>query len=310
MKIFPKIPAVLLAIFAVPAALAGVPANETSAEISEKSAPADAETLIAARERETLVGALREILERRDAFFAEAENLPESERSRRAEDVAERFAALVVRFPNAVPALYFFAEFLRDGGESARAEELLLKAEKIEPTFAPAQFLLAEILAARGEAENAFPHFAAAIYEEPGNAHRRGVFAEFLVASRERLLEKKCFETRAELDAKMQSEFLVASALEPKNFDALWRYAESFYDAESPDWTRALAAWERVERRISPERRAVLVPATKIHRARALAELGKFDAADALLRETADVPALERSRRKVFGILNAKRTAQ
>lgn len=306
MKIFPKIPAVLLAFFAVPAMLAGVPADE----ISGKTVPADAEALIAARERNTLFGALREILERRDAFFAEAENLPDSERSRRAEDVAERFAALVARFPNAVPALYFFAEFLRDGGEDARAEELLLKAEKIEPTFAPAQFLLAEILAARGEAENAFPHFAAAIYEEPGNAHRRGVFAEFLVASRERLLEKKCFETRAELDAKMQSEFLVASALEPKNFDALWRYAESFYDAETSDWSRALAAWERVERRISPELRAALVPAVKIHRARALAELGKFDAADALLRETAGVPALERSRRKVFEILNAKRTAQ
>lgn len=314
MKIFLKISAALIPIFAVPAALAGAPETEISdenfSEKSGKNASADAESLIAARKRETLVGALRETLERRDAFFAEAENLPENERSRRAEDVAERFAALVARFPNAVPALYFFAEFLRDGGESERAEELLLKAEKIEPKFAPAQFLLAEILAARGEAESAFPRFATAIYEDPGNAHRRGVFAEFLIASRERLLEKKCFETRAELDAKMQSEFLIASALEPKNFDALWRYAESFYDTEAPDWSRALAAWERAERRIPPERRAALAPAVKLHRARALAELGKFDAADALLRETADVPALERSRRKVFEILDAKRRAQ
>lgn len=311
-----------LAVLSVPAA-ADVPAapaensvpTETSSQPSEqtdsstkKSGGDDAlDALISSREHDAQVAALREVLARRDALFAEAETLPGNEFLRRAADIAERFSALCSRFPDSVAALYFYAEFLRDGGESESAEALLLKAEKIEPEFAPAQFLLAEIYAARGEAEKAFPRFAAAVYAEPGRAHWRGIFGEFLVASRDRLLAAKCFESRAELDAKMQSEFLVASALEPENFDALWRYAESFYDAEAPDWSRALVAWDRVARKIPSARRDALVPAVRLHRARALVELGKFEEADTILRETAGVPGLERSRRKVFEILVEKR---
>lgn len=273
-------------------------------------AETDAVALVASRKHDAMIDGLRDLLARRDAFFDEMETLSENERLRRAADVAERFDAFLSRFPESVPARYFYAEFLRDGGENARAEKLLSEAEKIEPTFAPVQFLFAEILASRGAVEEALPRFFAAVSADPGNARARGVFGEFLLEKRERLLEKKCFASRAEIDAKMQSEFLAACAADAENFGAFWRFAESFYDVENPNWERALAAWERVERKIPAEKRAELLPAVALHRARALAELGRFDEADAILRETAGVPALERSRRKVFEILTERKNGK
>lgn len=265
-----------------------------------------ASALISAREREAETAELRDVVRRRDAFFSESESLAENERSRRAEDVASRFESLSRRFPNSALVLYFYADFLRAGGENARAEELLLRAEKIDGAFPPLKFLLAETLAAQGRAEDAFPRFSDAVRLDPGDAAYHAAFGEFLTDSRERLLEKEIFRSRAELDAAVQQEFLAASAVEPENLNFLRRYAESFYDVENPDWRRALAAWERLRKKIPQEEKAASAPLISLHRARALAELGRIDEAYTLLRESAEFPALERSRRRVLEIIKQK----
>jgi len=277
---------------------------------AEKTDDASAAELVEKRERVAQISGLRDLLERRDAFFEASETLSESERARRATDLAERFDAFCSRFPKCVPAFYFFAEFLRDGGELERAENLLLDAEKTEPDFVPAKFLLAEIFAAHGNATEAFSRFSEAVSAEPGNSQWRGIFGEFLLDFRERLLEENFFDSRDEIDAKMQSEFLAACASDAENFEPFWRFAESFYDVENPDWPRALSAWERVERKLPAEHRAEMEPVVALHRARALVELGQFDEADKILRETADVPAIERSRRQVFDLLNQKKNGK
>lgn len=301
------LPARLALGFALSAVSVPASAEETTPAAREATASDAAGALIAARENEALISGLRDVLARRDAFFAEADSLAENERSRRAADIAERFETLSARFPDSAAALYFFAEFLRDGGESVRAEKLLLRAEKLDADFVPVRFLLAEVLAARGAAAEAFPRFSAAVAADPGSAARHEAFGEFLVDSRDVLLEKKIFASRAELDAAAQGEFRAAAAVAPDGADFLWRYAESFYDVETPDWNRALAAWNQVARKIPPERKAETAPAVALHRARVLAELGRIDEADTLLRETAGVPALERSRRTVFEIIKRKR---
>jgi len=291
-------------------AFAIFPVAGTLSVFAEKTDEKAATELVEKRERAAQISGLRDLLGRRDAFFEASETLSESERARRATDLAERFGAFCSRFPNCVPALYFFAEFLRDGGELERAEKLLLDAEKIEPDFVPAKFLLAEIFAARGNVDEAFSRFSEAVSAEPGNSQWRGIFGEFLLDFRKRLLEEKCFASRDEIDAKMQSEFLAACASDAENFEPFWRFAESFYDVEKPDWAQALSAWERIERKLPAERRAVMKPVVALHRARILVELGRFDEADKILRGTAGVPALERSRRQVFDLLNQKKNGK
>ena len=273
---------------------------------SEKSSSAAA--LVASRERTALLDGLREVISRRDAFFAEAETLSENERSRRAADIAERFDLLESRFPNAVPVLYFYAEFLRDGGELARAEKLLSRAETLEPDFAPARFLSGEIFAERGEPEKAFPHYAFAVRAAPENLEYHLAFGEFLTDSRDALLAEKIFRSRAELDAAAQDEFRAACALAPRDLDVRVRYAESFYDVESPDWNAALAAWNVAARLLdervpAAEKNSALRTAIAIHRARANAELGHFAEAEKILNKAERVPALERSRETVLKII-------
>lgn len=270
------------------------------------SNPIEAEVLIAKRQNETLVSELAEIETRRTAFYEEAETLPANESARRAADIAARYETLLARFPDSVPALFFFAEFLHDGGENERAEKLLFKAEKLDETFAPAQFLLAEILAARGAATEALPRFRRGLSENP-DAESVAVYGEFLCDHRDALLAGKCFPTRAELDENMQRVFFLAAFLSDGNPDYCWRAAESFYDVETPDWNLALAMWESVSRLPAVRKSPELIASVALHRARALAELGRIDEANTLLRETVGVPALERSRRQVFEIIRQKR---
>ena len=181
----------------VPAAEDGAPSPASDAAVAE---------IAAARERLMLKDGLRDVLARRAAFYAEAETLSENERSRRASDIASRFETLLSRFPESAPALFCFAEFLRDGGETARAEELLLRAEKTDPDFAAAQFLLGEILAAGKSPEKAFPRFSAAVRTAPDAADFHLGFGEYLTDFREVLLEKGIFnDENGQLSSKMKS---------------------------------------------------------------------------------------------------------
>ena len=276
----------------VPATEDGAPSPAADVAVAE---------IAAARERLMLKDGLRDVLARRAAFYAEAETLSENERSRRASDIASRFETLLARFPESAPALFCFAEFLRDGGETARAEELLLRAEKIDPDFAAAQFLLGEILAAGKSPEKAFPRFSVAVRTAPDAADFHLGFGEYLTD----------FPSRAELDAAMLGEFRAACAVAPADVDARARFAQAFYDAENPDWNAALSAWNAVgalAEKNGASAGGLLRASVALHRARALAELGRLDEAEALLRgDAAGVPALERSRREVFEIISEKR---
>ena len=273
------------------------------------TAEREADVLIVQRRNKMLVEDLSDIVSRCDDFYAEMKDLSENEVSRRAADLAERFETLLVRFPDSVPVLFFFAEFLRAGGENERAEALLLKAESLDENFAPAQFVLAEILAERGAAEEACLRFRRGI-SETSDAESVAIYGEFLCDNREALLAKKCFKNRAELERSMQDAFRRAAIFSDNNPDFYWRYAESFYDVEEPDWCVALRVWEIVGDLPSVKKDSVRLVAVAIHRARVLAELGRIDEADELLRENVGVPALERSRRQVFEIIRQKRAGK
>lgn len=292
--------------FFVCAVLGAAPSVVASAD-AEKSAVSE---LVAERERAALIDGLRDVIARRDAFFAESETLAENERSRRAADIAERFESLVERFPDSVPALWLFAEFLRDGGELSRAEKLLLRAEELAPDFVPARFLLGEIFAERGEPEKAFPRFEFAVRAAPENLEYHLAFGEFLTDSRAELLAEKIFPSRRELDAAAQDEFRAACAVAPRDLDVCVRYAESFYDAETPDWSTALAAWNAVSGLLDGNAVSAapfLPTAVALHRARAFAELGRLGEAEKILNAAERVPALERSREAVFEIIEKKK---
>ena len=105
--------------------------------------------------------------------------------------------------------------------------------------------------------------------------------------------------TRAPLDRAMHHAFQRAAELAPDRFEFAYRYAESFYDLETPDWDGALKAWADLEEKAPT---AVERQTMRLHAANILLKIGKRDHARALL-ETVDEPALKAQKQKLVAQL-------
>lgn len=247
------------------------------------------------------------------AFIAR-EDISELERSRRLAPIAARYEDLLSRFPDDAETLVLYAKFLRDGGDDAGAREHFEKVRKIRPDWAVAYQQLAAISAERGDGAGAFPQMKKAVEIEPGTLAYQLQFGELIATFRADLLENKIFETRRELDRAMQDAFRAARALAPNSLDIAVRYAESFYDVETPDWRAALGAWEHVQKinenaaRVGTNLAAetLMRETIALHKARVFAELGEFARAEQILCGISD-ERLNRSRDRIRKIISEKR---
>ncbi len=249
-------------------------------------------------------------------IYAEFEHseIPDLERSRRLAPIAARYENMLLQFPEDAETLVLYAKFLRDGGDDAGARELFEKALKIEPGWAVIYQQLAAIAAEQGDAVKALPLMRKAVEAEPGQAVYQVQLGELIAAFREKLLAGKVFETREELDFAMQNAFRAARSLMPRSLPAAMRYAESFYDVENPDWRAALDAWNVAEKIFevfvkegtNPAEQILMLESLELHRARACAELGRFDEAEKILGSVAD-ERLIYSRENIRKIIFEKR---
>ena len=105
--------------------------------------------------------------------------------------------------------------------------------------------------------------------------------------------------TRASLDAAMHHAFQRATELAPDRFAFAYRFAESFYDLERPDWDAALKAWSTLEEKApTPVERQTM----RLHAANICLKLGKRDHAKALLA-TVDDPKLQGQKQRLLPLL-------
>jgi hypothetical protein len=140
---------------------------------------------------------------------------------------------------------------------------------------------------------------------EPKTAVYHYHLGEFLAVYQRYLVVDKLLK-RDECDAKMQAAFERASALNPAEAGYLWRFAESFFDCENPDWRRALSVWNSIAAKVKAplEREAV-----SLYRARVLLELGRRADAEQILGASKS-PKLEASRAKLRELLKTKAAAE
>ena len=93
-----------------------------------------------------------------------------------------------------------------------------------------------------------------------------------------------------------------AHELAPDRFEFAYRYAESFYDLEKPDWELALKLWSALEEKATtPIERQTM----RLHAANILIKLDRRDHARALLA-TVDVPELQGQKQRLAPQLEAK----
>jgi hypothetical protein len=98
----------------------------------------------------------------------------------------------------------------------------------------------------------------------------------------------------------MHDAFKRAAELAPDRLEFTYRYAESFYDMQEPDWPSALKAWQDLEGRAQSD---VERQTMRLHQANVLIYADKPDQARKVLDTVTD-PALADQKKKLVARLD------
>jgi tetratricopeptide (TPR) repeat protein len=248
---------------------------------------------LGAAESETMAERnLRRIVETQKALLADAakqgDKLDESNFKQQVQMLTHDYELLLRNNPSYAAAYAAYGYLLGKIGMRKEATSMLLKANLLDPDMALVKNQLGNALAEEGRPLQAAPYFIAAIKLEPNEPLYHYQLGTVLAEAREEFLKTGEW-TRATLDAAMHHAFQRAAELAPERFEFAYRYAESFYDLEKPDWDAALKAWSALEDKAqTPIERQTM----RLHAANICIKSGRLDHARALL-ETVDDPKLK-----------------
>lgn len=248
-----------------------------------------------AAESETLAErTLKRIAERQKEIFAEAakqgEHLDESSVKQKLQTLVHDYELLLRNNPKYAEGYAAYGILLSKVDMRKEAAAMLLKANQLDPDIAIVKNQIGNLLAEDGKPLEAAPYFLAAIKLEPNEPVYHYQLGTLLAEARDAFLGANSVHwTRASLDAAMHNAFKRATELAPDRFEFAYRFAESFYDLEKPDWDAALKAWSALEDRAPT---AIERQTMRLHAANICLKLGKAAHARALLA-TVDEPKLQ-----------------
>lgn len=226
-----------------------------------------------------------------------------------AEDLRSQFQDLVFdyeaylrNYPDVAAGYVSYALLLNQPvlSERKRAAALLLKANQLDPNLPLVKNQLGNYLAEEGKPLDALNYYLAAVKLAPDEPLYHYQVGLLLNEARDDFLENGAW-TRAALDEAMQNAFEQAATLAPATTAYAYRYGESFYDLERPEWSAALAFWREFEGRVaSPVEKETV----RLHQANVLIRQDKFAEAREVLA-TITEPALQRQKQKLVAQLPA-----
>ncbi len=254
----------------------------------------------AAGEAHTLMESrLLNLLERQRSLLAKwAATRNEDEKSAltgQALNLVHDYESIILANPEEILPLLLYGKFLRQIDEPERAHQIFLKANALDPKVAVVKQQLANYFAEIGDHRGALIFFLAATELEPKVAVYHFSLGQCLAVFTDKFLQDEVYD-RATLDKLTQQAFAEAVRLEPHNKDFQFRYGESFYDVEKPDWTAALAHWEKFfSLAVTDTEREII----SLHKARVLCELQRWeDARESLAGVTKT--SLEKAKRELW----------
>lgn len=248
--------------------------------------------------------ALKQIVERQKEIFAiatkQGDNLDEGSMQQQLQSVMHDYERLLRGSPNFAVGYAAYGYFLRKVDMRKEATAMLMKANQLDPDIAMVKNQLGNALAEDGKPLQAVAYFLAAIKLEPNEPLYHYQLATLLAEARDDFLKSGEW-TRATIDSALHEGFKRAAELAPERFEFAYRFAESFYDVEKPDWDAALKAWSGLEEKAAtPIERQTM----RLHAANVLIKQGKLDHARALL-ETVDEPKLQAQKDRLKPQLDA-----
>ena len=277
-------PLLLLAICAVllgSAVGADAPVSETMAEHRLKG--------VAEHQRALFSDAAAQAKDMEDAGFKTA-----------VEQLTHEYESLIRDNPEFTPAYAAYGYMLWKVGMRTQAVAMLTKANQLDPTIPLVKNELGNYFAEEGKPLEAVSYFLAAAKLEPAEPLYQYQLGTLLYEARDDFLRSGEW-TRASVDHSMQEAFKRAAELAPDRIEFSYRYAESFYDMQEPDWALALRTWQGLEGRAQSE---VERQTMRLHETNVLLNMGK--AADARkVLDTVTDPAMADQRRKLLDRIDA-----
>ncbi|MBM3854833.1 MAG: hypothetical protein FJ399_17055 [Verrucomicrobia bacterium] len=248
---------------------------------------------VAAAEAETMAErTLRRLAERQRELFAEAakqgDQLDQGSFRQQVQALTHDYELLLRNNPSLAAGYAAYGYLLSKVDLRKEAMAMLLKANQLDPDLALVKNQLGNLLAEEGKPVQAAPYFLAAIKLEPAEPLYHYQLGTLLAEARDDFLKTGEW-TRATLDGAMHHAFRRATELAPERFEFAYRFAESFYDLEKPDWDGALRAWGALEDKAPT---AIERQTMRLHAANICLKIGKLEHARALL-ETVDEPKLQ-----------------
>jgi tetratricopeptide (TPR) repeat protein len=258
-----------------------------------------------AAESETMAErTLKQLVERQRELFAEAAKNPHFDQEAfrvQLQEVTHGFERLTQDNPKFAAAFAAYGVLLGKVDMRKESAALLLKANQLDPHIPLVKNQLGNLLAEDGKPLEAVNYFLAAIKLAPHEPLYHYQLATLLVEARDDFLKSGDW-TRTALDEGMHTAFRRATELAPDRFEFAYRYAESFYDLEKPDWEAALQVWSALEEKAGTgiERETM-----RLHAGNVLLKQGKPDHARILL-ETVTDPSLQTQKQKLVAQLGEK----
>jgi tetratricopeptide (TPR) repeat protein len=245
---------------------------------------------------------LKDIVVRQKVLFADAaeqgKELDEAQFKTQVEQVIHEYESLLRDNPEFAAGYASYGYMLWKVGVRKRAVEILLKANQLDPNIPLVKNELGNYLAEDGKPVEALNYFLSAIDLEPGEPLYHYQLGTLLYEARDDFLRTGEW-SRAALDHSMHEAFRKASELAPDRTEFTYRYGESFYDMEEPDWPAALKVWEGLEAKAQSE---VERETMRLHEANVLLNMGKRDQARGVL-DTVKDPACAAQKQKLVAKL-------
>ncbi len=217
------------------------------------------------------------------------------------QEIAFDYESYIAKYPDTAAGYAAYGYFLsKIDPLPKQTVVMLLKANQLDPNLPLVKNQLGKYLAEEGKPLEAVNYFIAATRLDPEEPLYHYQLGQLLAAARDDFLKSGNW-TRPQLDKAMHEAFRRAAELAPQRIEFTYRYAESFYDLETPDWEGALKQWQALEEKAKP---GVEQQVIRLHRANVLIQQGKPTEAQALLA-TVTEPTLTKQKEKLVAQLPA-----
>jgi tetratricopeptide (TPR) repeat protein len=241
---------------------------------------------------------LKDIAEHQKVLFTDAatqgKNMDDASFKTGVEQMVHEYESLLHDNPEFAPGYAAYGYMLWKVGMRNQAVVNLTKANQLDPSIPLVKNELGNYYAEEGKPLEAVTYFQAAIKLEPAEPLYFYQLGTLLYEARDEFLHSGEW-TRASVDHSMQEAFKHAADLAPERIEFSYRYAESFYDMDEPDWPEALKAWQVLDARAKSD---IERQTMRLHEANVLLNMDEAEGARKVLATVTD-PALVGQKQKL-----------